>query len=178
MAAHAGADTLVVTERSVLTDRYVFAPMLRAQGKLSELEWTLFERAYDLLLDKMPVRGIVYVTTGVDTSLSRIAKRNRPGEAIGREYLADLDAAHTAWVGTTPLPVLRVSLEDGQDVAAVADSVAKFVDALRASAPATPAAAGGAPSTKKRASSPPAKVLAPAARAVAGPAAGSPLASL
>lgn len=39
---------IIITERSVLTDRYVFAEMLRDSGDLNGLEWTLYTKWYDL----------------------------------------------------------------------------------------------------------------------------------
>jgi len=99
---------ILVSERSILTDRHVFAEMLRAQGKLSPLEWQLYNMWYALLADVLDVAGVVFLDTPVGTCNERILHRARPGEAIPVEYLEDLDRAHRAWLADAAVPVLHV----------------------------------------------------------------------
>jgi len=119
---------IVITERSVLTDRYVFAEMLRASGDLDDIEWSLYNQWFDTYASysEAPVDRIIYLTTGVGTSGDRIAARGREGEgAIPRSYLAALEAQHETWLGSTDLPVLRLSTE-------VDVSVTKNLESIRA----------------------------------------------
>jgi deoxyadenosine/deoxycytidine kinase len=119
---------IVITERSVLTDRFVFAEMLRASGDLDDIEWSLYNQWFDTYASysEAPVDRIIYLTTGVGTSADRITARGREGEgAIPKEYLTALEAQHETWLGSTDLPVLRLSTE--ADV-----SVAKNLEAIRA----------------------------------------------
>jgi len=116
---------VIVTERSVLTDRFVFAEMLRASGDIDDLEWQLYLQWYDTFAAALPLRGVIYLTTGVGTSAGRIVTRGRHGEeSIPLDYLSALDTAHQKWIATTELPVLQLSTEAGvredQNVAAVA----------------------------------------------------------
>ena len=104
---------VIITERSVLTDRFVFAEMLRASGDLNDLEWQLYLNWYETFATELPMSGIVYLTTDVATSGSRIVKRGRHGEEnIPVAYLKALEAQHHVWLSSTPLPVLFVSTED------------------------------------------------------------------
>ena len=103
---------VIITERSVLTDRYVFAEMLRASGDLNDIEWQLYLNWYETFATELPMSGIVYLTTDVATSGSRIVKRGRHGEEnIPVAYLKALEVQHHVWLSSTPLPVLFVSTE-------------------------------------------------------------------
>lgn len=107
---------ILVTERSVLTDRHVFAEMLRASGDISTLEWTLYMKWFDTFAADLPIRGIIYVTTSPSTSAERIVRRGRHGEEhIPIDYLQALEAQHERWLSSTEQPVLRISTEDGVD---------------------------------------------------------------
>jgi deoxyadenosine/deoxycytidine kinase len=104
---------ILITERSVLTDRYVFAEMLHKQGKLDDLEWDLYLKWYTNFAADLPIRGIIHLTTDAHISQERIVKRGRSGEeSIPLSYLADLDAQHTQWIRSTKLPTLQVTTED------------------------------------------------------------------
>lgn len=125
------AKRVILTERSVLTDRYVFAEMLRESGEITGLEWELYEMWYNTFAADLPIRGVIYLTTGVGTSAGRIVTRGRAGEDhIPLDYLAALDAQHHRWLDGTSLPVLRISTEPGVAVEANVAAVRGFVDGL------------------------------------------------
>jgi len=125
---------VIITERSVLTDRFVFAEMLRDSGDIDALEWTLYMNWYDTFAADLPLRGIIYLTTGVGTSAGRIVKRGRHGEEhIPLDYLSALDAQHQKWLANTDLPVLPLSTEEGVPVADNIAAVRAFVEGLLAS---------------------------------------------
>lgn len=122
---------VILTERSVLTDRHVFAEMLRDSGDINALEWQLYMNWYDTFAADLPLRGIIYLTTGVGTSAGRIVKRGRHGEEhIPLDYLSALDAQHQKWIDTTTQPVLRISTEDGVPLETNVQRVREFVDSL------------------------------------------------
>jgi deoxyadenosine/deoxycytidine kinase len=103
---------VVITERSVLTDRYVFAEMLHREGKMDDLEWSLYMKWFNHYAKDLPVRGVIHVSTSANTSAARITKRGRSGEErIPLEYLQHLDAQHHTWLSDFHLPVLEVSTE-------------------------------------------------------------------
>ena len=99
-----------ITERSVLTDRYVFAEMLRDTGDLNKLEWELYCKWFDFFVKDLPIKGIVHITTDSKTCADRIKIRNRKGEeSIPLEYLDDLDTYHKKWLANTNIPVLEIT---------------------------------------------------------------------
>ncbi len=103
---------VLITERSVLTDRFVFAQMLRDSGDLNKLEWELYLKWFDTFATELPLKGVIHVTTGVKCSTDRIKERGREGEAsIPVEYLTALDAQHHKWLAETDLDVLQLSTD-------------------------------------------------------------------
>ena len=119
---------VVITERSVLTDRFVFAEMLRASGDINEIEWQLYMQWYTTFASDLPMSGVIYITTDVVTSASRIVGRAREGETIPMDYLEALELQHEKWLATTELPVIRVSTESMDNAIA---EIGNFVGALQ-----------------------------------------------
>ena len=116
---------IIVTERSVLTDRHVFAEMLHKKGKMDALEWTLYNKWFDHFAAELPIKGIIHLATSADTAKTRIGIRGRAGEeSIPLDYLEDLDEAHHAWIKSSTLPSLQITTEPGTNV----DDVVKQVD--------------------------------------------------
>jgi len=107
---------VIITERSVLTDRYVFAEMLHKQGKMDDLEWSLYLKWYENFAANLPIKGIIHLTTSAQVSKERIGMRGREGEdSIPLSYLKDLDAQHIQWCSNTTLPTLLISTEGNLD---------------------------------------------------------------
>lgn len=122
---------VVVTERSVLTDRYVFAEMLHREGKLDDLEWNLYLKWYNHFAKDLPVKGIIHITTSAETSKERIQKRGRSGEEkIPMEYLEHLHAQHNRWIENAHLPVLELSTEAGVSMEENVGKIREWVTAL------------------------------------------------
>ncbi len=119
---------VVITERSVMTDRFVFAEMLHREGKLDDLEWALYMKWYNHYAANLPVKGIIHLTTSAETSKERIATRGRSGEErIPMEYLESLHAQHEHWMKNAHLPVLEVSTDHGHSVTAAVEAVKAWV---------------------------------------------------
>jgi len=123
---------VIITERSVLTDKHVFAEMLRDGGDIDPLEWELYESWFNIFGKKYPVRGIIYVSTNSTTSKERIKIRNRHGEGnIGIDYLDALDNQHKKWVESTNIPVLTLSTEVGVSVEKNIEEIKLFIERLK-----------------------------------------------
>jgi deoxyadenosine/deoxycytidine kinase len=119
---------IIITERSVLTDRHVFAEMLHRQGYVDDLEWNLYMKWFNSFAADIPVRGIIHLATSATTSKERIGIRGRSGEeGIPLEYLDDLDAQHKLWIESSHLPCLQITTEPGTDMNAVVAQVNTWV---------------------------------------------------
>jgi deoxyadenosine/deoxycytidine kinase len=123
---------VIITERSVLTDKHVFAEMLYDGGNIDPLEWELYESWFNVFGKKYPVRAIIYVSTSSGTSKERINTRNRTGEeSIDLEYLDALDKQHKKWIKNTNIPVLTLSTETSASVEENIERIRLFVDVLK-----------------------------------------------
>lgn len=92
---------IIITERSVLTDRNVFAKMLCDSGYMSNMEMTLYKHWYDNF--DTDVTHTFYLKTSVDNCSSRIKKRARDAEStISKDYLSDLEKEHDNWLLNDP----------------------------------------------------------------------------
>ena len=123
---------VIITERSVLTDKHVFAEMLYDSGDIDPLEWELYESWFNIFGKKYPVKGIVYISTSANTSKDRIQIRNRLGEdKIGIDYLDALDNQHKKWIDNTNIPVLTLSTEAGVPVEKNIQEIKEFIQKLK-----------------------------------------------
>jgi deoxyadenosine/deoxycytidine kinase len=123
---------VIITERSVLTDKHVFAEMLREAGDIDPLEWELYESWFNIFGKKYPVNGIIYISTSSNTSKDRIKIRNRHGEEnIDIDYLNSLDIQHKKWVNNTNIPVLTLSTEIGVSVEENIKKIRMFIEELK-----------------------------------------------
>lgn len=91
-------NTIIVTERSVYTDRYVFAKMLYDSKKIEEVEYQIYLKWFDEFISELPVFAMVYLHTTPEVSHARVLKRAREGEAIPLEYLKECFQYHEDWL--------------------------------------------------------------------------------
>jgi deoxyadenosine/deoxycytidine kinase len=88
-----------ITERSYLTDKYVFAKMLHKDEKMNELEMKLYNLWYDNFTKDIPINTILWLSTDSETCMKHIHKRGRAGEEkIAMSYLEQLDRTHVEWL--------------------------------------------------------------------------------
>ena len=87
---------LIITERSLNTDRFVFAKMLYETGKIEDVNYQIYLNWFDTFSEEFPVNKVVYVKTSPEICHSRISNRARAGEdLIPLEYLQSCDKYHT-----------------------------------------------------------------------------------
>lgn len=89
---------IIVTERSVLTDKMVFAKMLYDDKNIEEIEYTIYLKWFDEFIEELPQIKIVYVKTDPIIAKSRVDNRGREGENIPLEYLINCDKYHNDWL--------------------------------------------------------------------------------
>lgn len=123
---------VILTERSVLTDKYVFAQMLRDSGDIDDLEWELYDSWFSIFSKQHQVNGIIYLSTSSTTSKERIHIRNRQGEdRIHLDYLDALDRQHKQWIESTDIPVLTLSTEPGASLENNIQNIRDFIQQLK-----------------------------------------------
>lgn len=123
-----GIRPIILTERSIMTDRYVFADMLHRQGKMDDLEWELYLKWFDYFAKDAPVKGVVHLATSASTSKDRIGVRARKGEEdIPLQYLKDLDEQHTKWIQESHLPTLEITTDEGHSIDEAVEKIDKWI---------------------------------------------------
>ena len=99
------SDTNSVVERSIFTDRNVFAKTCSENGMMNEIEWNDYTSWFDWLVETFDIKpkGYIYLRASPDISYDRIKKRNRSGEeTIPFDYLKELHIKHEKWLMDEP----------------------------------------------------------------------------
>jgi deoxyadenosine/deoxycytidine kinase len=88
-------DAIIITERCLNTDRYVFAKMLYDNGKLEDVEYQIYLNWFEHFIDIQKIQKVVYLKTEPHICYFRISKRNRTGESnISLDYLKQCHQYH------------------------------------------------------------------------------------
>ncbi|XP_053126155.1 deoxyguanosine kinase, mitochondrial isoform X1 [Hemicordylus capensis] len=92
-----------IFERSVYSDRYVFAKNLFEIGHLAEIEWVIYQDWHTFLLqafgDQLGLHGFLYLRAPPEVCLERLHRRARPEEKeVQLRYLEQLHAQHENWL--------------------------------------------------------------------------------
>ena len=98
MAIKNNPGKVIVTERSVFTDREIFAKMLHDGEKIEDIEYTIYLKWFDELVGSVKVDKIIYVRVEPEECFKRVIHRNRQGESIPLEYLKSCHAYHEQWL--------------------------------------------------------------------------------
>jgi deoxycitidine kinase len=92
-------DKIIITERSIETDRNVFAKMLYEDDYLNSIEWVTYNYWFDTFKDVSKVDKIIYISATPEKCLERINKRNRvEEEGIKLSYLTKCHKYHNDWL--------------------------------------------------------------------------------
>jgi deoxyadenosine/deoxycytidine kinase len=91
---------IIITERSVFTDKNVFAKMLYDEGKIEEIEYQIYLRWFDEFIDEFPEFKTIYLKTDPKIAKERVNKRGRQGENIPLAYLENCHQYHEDWLSS------------------------------------------------------------------------------
>lgn len=89
---------IIVTERSLFTDRNVFAQMLYDDDMLEDVEHQIYLKWFDSFIRDIPESQIFYIRTSPDVAMERLLSRNREGEKVKLEYLERVHKYHDDWL--------------------------------------------------------------------------------
>ena len=91
--------TIIVMERSLWTDKNIFAKMLYDDGKIGKMEYEIYNRWFNVFIEKIPLINVVYLKVDPTTCQERIQTRNRKGEEnITIDYLKSCHDYHEKWL--------------------------------------------------------------------------------
>ena len=87
--------TIFITERSLYTDKMVFAKMLYDDSKIEEVEYQIYLKWFNSFVDEFPVNQVIYVKTDPEVCFNRIKSRLREGEEnVPLTYLTNCSKYH------------------------------------------------------------------------------------
>lgn len=93
--ANPGKNIVIITERSLYTDKEIFAKMLYDQGKMSDVEHQIYLTLFDEFASEFEVNKVVYIRTDPVKCHERIHVRAREGEElIPLAYLEECHKYH------------------------------------------------------------------------------------
>lgn len=123
---------VVVLERSWFSDRHTFAEMLHKSGKISDMEWTLYDKWYQFAAKNAPkVDGHLYLECKTETCMERLHKRSRSEEVgVTSDYQASLIEHHEDWLaGLDQSTIHRVNVD--QDFQHCEERTVQMVESIR-----------------------------------------------
>jgi deoxyadenosine/deoxycytidine kinase len=100
-------DVIIITERSLFTDKYVFAKMLYEQGKIEDVCYQIYLNWFDEFAQDFPITHTVYVNAEPQICYERIHLRARIGEElIPISYLEDCHKYHEEFISNIKSDIL------------------------------------------------------------------------
>lgn len=105
---------VIVSERSILTDKHVFAQMLYDDKLINVLDKKLYDEWFNYFDTDYQIKHVIFIKSTPEISVKRIAKRGRESEKkITIEYLKSLLSYHNNWLNNSEkLNVLTLNTDD------------------------------------------------------------------
>lgn len=89
---------IIITERSLFTDKNIFAKMLYDTNKMNHIEYQIYLKWFDEFTESFKNMKIIYIKTNPEICFERIVERNRKGENISLIYLNNCHLYHELWL--------------------------------------------------------------------------------
>ena len=97
-------ESIIITERSLYTDKMVFAKMLYDSKNIQLQNYKIYLNLFDTFAFDFHINHVIYVNTSPEICYERIAKRSRDGESnISLEYLTKCHEYHTQMLSNDSL---------------------------------------------------------------------------
>jgi deoxyadenosine/deoxycytidine kinase len=94
-AVEKNPNAIIITERSLVTDKMIFAKMLYDSGHIQHIEYQIYSKWFECFANDYPINKVVYVNSSPEICFSRIHERSRLGESvIPLTYLTRCDNYH------------------------------------------------------------------------------------
>jgi deoxyadenosine/deoxycytidine kinase len=118
----------VFIERSIFTDKYVFAKSCKELGTMSDIEFDIYDKWFTHYLNCHPNDYMfIHLTLEPETCLQRIKKRSRNAEtSISLDYLKLLDKNEKEWINGVDSKVLRYDCKKYLDINRVLEDLTNY----------------------------------------------------
>ena len=91
-------DSLAISERSLYSDKHVFAKMLYDTGYMNKVEYTIYEKWFNEFNKVCKREKYIYIRTSPEIANARILKRGRQGGTIPLDYIKKCHEYHENWL--------------------------------------------------------------------------------
>jgi deoxyadenosine/deoxycytidine kinase len=117
-AVEKNPDKIIITERSLFTDKYVFAKMLYDSEKIEHINYKIYLQFFDTFVKDYGVDKILYIKADPEKCSERILKRGRSGEQnIPLEYLRECDTYHNEMIDHADLKnAIKIVIDGNIDI--------------------------------------------------------------
>ncbi len=122
---------IIITERSLFTDKYVFADMLYYTGVMEDINHSIYSQLFHSFSKGLIVDRVIYVKTPPQICSERILKRLRVGEDnIPSSYLETCHEYHENMIYGSPKISSKIHEIDGSQEA-TPESLKKWIDDIK-----------------------------------------------
>ena len=97
---------VIITERSVYTDKIIFANMLQNLNLIEDVEYIIYCLWFDEFTNDIPHTHHIYIRTEPETAHQRMLSRKRKGEVVSLNYLNTCHDYHENWLLTKAVLIL------------------------------------------------------------------------
>ena len=127
--------TIKITERSLLSERFVFIEGLKEQGLISGLEYDILVEWFDFLQSRAPhVSEIIYLRTDPDSAFLRLRSRARLEEGLTTlKYVRIIHELYEKWLMTPVIqhPFLLTVINSNEDISVLTKQFTNLAKAIK-----------------------------------------------
>jgi deoxyadenosine/deoxycytidine kinase len=128
-AVETNPDAIIISERSLFTDKLVFAKMLFDTNKIEDINYLIYLKWFETFSENFPLNKIIYIKTDPEICFSRINKRCRQGESnIPIDYLKECDKYHDEMIKM--LNVEKLILDGNIDIVKDESKLEEWIESI------------------------------------------------
>ena len=108
-AMNENINSIIITERSLYTDKYVFAQMLYDTQNIEDVNYQIYLKWFEEFTKDFPVNYFIYIKAKPTICHERIMIRSRKGEdVISLEYLTNCHDYHEVFINSASASVVHI----------------------------------------------------------------------
>lgn len=128
-------NAIIITERSLYTDRFVFAKMLFDSGNIEFVNYQIYLKWFDTFVIDYPVDFVIYVKADPEICHARITERSRKGEDnIPLDYLKSCHDYHEEMLDEKQELVVKkefiLTLDGNQNIYTNPENLSEWIEKI------------------------------------------------
>ena len=123
--------SIFVTERSLYTDKHVFAKMLHDMNNIEDVNYQIYTTWFDTFARDYQVESVIYVKTDPDICYKRIKERSRTGEdEIPLDYLTKCHTYHETMIDKDFSKIFVLALNGNENIKKDASIIENWIKSI------------------------------------------------